>query len=501
MLRAAAVKMNWGFAAALIALCGAAAACGGTDDDDASGPSDAGGVRARPIPPSGDDGSDAGAEEKDPRVPTSCSPPFVAPMCTTTKAAPTTAAAIDAFLRETAVPIRCDDSDRPFWDLRPLIDLYGSQKIFMLGEFHGSNEIGILSSLLMKELAAKKLVNVVAFEMPIDYTESLQRYVDTGSDEFAESLFEQQAKNFFGTILPKTARELHLKGIPLRVAGVDIPMDPEVAVKAIQAIATKLSLQKNSVLETLPVNTPLPPTEAELTKVNAYFDLIVDEKPNICAELSLADCDRLDAMVNALWAGIEMYDMGANSDLWFARREVVIYYNLRTQIPEGDRMYLHMGAFHTNKHDSSAGSRMAHEYSVTKDQVFSVGPAVGDGSVIWYSEDVPLEGEPASVVRALSSSPPHPLFVSTTRVNLACEANPLGIELDTGVTGIGTRGELYDGYVHYGKLTSEIRPGDTTFTLRSAKSGGALPRGSFQAFRDRVEALERAAKQDRRTSR
>ncbi len=476
--------------AAMFASCAFVCACDATSDDAGHGASHEAGYVRVPSPSS----NGALVDPPTPEIHSAgiaCSTAVADPMCFNVNAAPTNVAAVDTFLQEIAVTLRCDDGAKRQWELSPLLDRFESQKIFMLGELHGSNEIGIVSSALMKALAIAKRVNVVALEMPMDYTESFQRYVDTGTDPLMGSLFEQQAENFFGTTLPKTARELHREGVSLRVVGVDIPADPSLPVRAIQEIAAKLTTQKATALAALPADLTFPPSAEELGKVNAYFEHIENNKGKICAELSATDCDRLDAMVHALWAAFGIYDMEANAALWFARREVVIYYNLRSQMNDADRMYAHMGAFHTNKHESSAGSRLAHEYAPTKDRVFSVGPAFGEGSVVWYGKDVVLEGEPKTLVRALSSSPPHPLFVSTTRPNDACEANPLGAELDSQVTGSGTRRELYDGYVHYGKLTSEIPPGDTTFAQSENAPPGAS--GAFRVYRDRIDALERDA--------
>lgn len=433
-----------------------------------------------------------------PPGPTSCSGPIVDPKCASESPPPSSKAAIDAFVKANAIPLRCEgegEGAEPVWDLHPLVDLYGSQKMFMIGEVHGTNEIGIVSSMLFEQLASKKLVNVVAFEMPMDLEEPFQHYVDTGKDPAAEQFLKQMAPNFFGTILTKTARELAAKGIPLRVGAVDIPYSPYIAVEAIQQLATKLGTQKDTVLGTLPTSASEPPTADDITKVNAYFDLVMSKKTAICAELSEADCDRLDAMTHALWASTLAYDRGGDSAEWFARREVVIYYNLRTKMAAPtDRMFLHMGAFHTNKHLASAGSRMAQEYAPTKGRVFSVAPAYGNGSVIWYGQDMDLPGEPTTILSALSDTPKHPFFVPTNRPSATCEGNPLGREDEENVGTGGKRGELYDGYIHYGRLTSERKPTQSTLARGDVVGGDAFGAyGSFRAFRDRIEARERDA--------
>ncbi len=305
------------------------------------------------------------------------------------------------------------------WDVRPLIELYGPQKVFMVGEVHGTNEIGILSSVLFEQLATQRLVNVLAFEFPMDLGEGLDQYVQTGSDPVASQVF-------------------------------------------------------------------------------AYFDHIMASKAAICAELTAEDCERLVAMTHALWA-TAFRGAPPDDQVWFARREQVLYYNLKSALPSpSDRLFLHMGSAHTNKAAGSAGSRLAHEYALTRDQVFSVAPAYGDGSVVSFGGDLTLAGEPATLTAALTDAPSDPLFVSTTRPTETCATNPFGVERE-GPPGSRTRAESYDGYIHYGKLTSEERPSDTTFwrdipvVTKKAGAGGAALAQRVRAHLAQVEANERRA--------
>jgi hypothetical protein len=487
--------MKLGLISAVAAsLLGSLAACGGSTDPVPTPP-----ATPDPAPPAE---TDAGVTPPPAVKPTACSAPLTAPVCATVKPAPTSGPDVSAFIAGSAVPLRCDDGagGKAVWDLRPLIQLYGDQKMFMVGEVHGTNEIGILSSLLLEQLATKGLVNVVASELPMDFKPALDRYVATGSDPMAEQLLDRGAPNFFGAILTKTARALYEKGVKLEVGAVDIPYSPQTAVSAIQEVAAKLTAQKATVLDTLPTGAQEPPSADDIAKVKTYFDLIASKKTEICAELSGADCDRLDAMTHALWASTLTYDREGQNELWFERREVAIYYNMHALMPRpSDRMFLHMGAAHTNKHTFSAGSRMSKEYPLTKGQVFSVAPAYGSGSVIWYGQDQTLPGEPRSIVSSLTDAPAHPVFVSTTRPSAACDGNPVGQEPDDTVGAGGTRGQLYDGYIHYGKLTSERRPRDTKFerdgevlSSGSASSVGATL-SRVLAFRARIEEREREA--------
>ena len=437
-----------------------------------------------------------------PITPTACSPQLVDPKCTTTIAAPTTSAAISKFVTDTAVPLRCGSEGARAWDLHALTELYGDNKMFMIGEVHGQNEIGIVSSLVFDQLAQQKRVNVLGFEMPMDYEAAFQRYIDTGKDSAIEQILPRLAKNFFATILTKSARELAVKGIPIRVAAVDIPTEPSIAVTAIQAVAEKLTTQKSLVLTTLPTAPSFPPSDSDKAKANSYFDTITSNKTQICTELSAADCDRLVAMTHAMWAATFSDDATVGqSPLWFARREEAIYYNMKTKLPAAtDRMFLHMGAHHTNKAAESAGSRMAHEYPLTQGKVFSVAPAYGSGSVIFYGQDMNLDAAPVSIVDALTSTPANPFFVSTLRPSSACVSNPIALEPDD--EGFGHRSDVYDGYIHYGNLTSERRPNETTLSredavidgdAKDAKDGAmGAHAAAILAFRARIVKNERA---------
>lgn len=437
--------------------------------------------------------ADAGSDA--PVTQPSCGGLLPDPSCSTLKDAPTAQAAINAFVKENAIPIRCSaPGGKSAWDLRPLVDLYGTQKIFAIGEVHGTNEIGIVSSLAFDELASKKLVNVVAFEMPMDFEAPLQRYVDTGSDPQADQLIKYFAKNMFGSILTRSARDQVVKGNKITVGAVDIPQDPQFAVRAIQDVATKLTTQQATVLSTLPTGVAEPPSQTDIANVKTYFDLIIAKKTEICAELSANECDRLVAMTHALWASTLAYDESeSQSQLWFSRREEVIYFNMKSKVATAsDRMFLHMGAFHTNKHLASAGSRMANEYALTKGQVFSVAPAYGDGSVIWYGQDMDLPGEPATITGALTDKPTQTFFVSTTRPSAACVANPFGEESEETVGVGGSRADLYDGYIHYGTLTSERRPTEATLS-REMTAKGLREMAGLEAFRARIARNERSA--------
>jgi hypothetical protein len=424
-------------------------------------------------------------------LPSACSVDKASPMCAVLGPAPEAAADIASFLSSDAVPLRCTSRDRaPVWDLRPLVQRFEASarenKVFMMGEVHGTNEIGIVSALAFEALAERGLVDVLGVELPMDYEAPLQRYVDTGEDRTADRIFEALAPNMFGAILPQSARRVAKAGHPIRLVAVDIPTTPAVAVTEIEALATKLSTQKSLVLSTLP-RASTPPGAKDFQDANAYFDLVTSKQADVCAELSPEDCERFESLVHALWASTLVHDPNeAESEKWFARREVSIYANLKAAMRDPNRrMYLHMGAFHTNKLSASAGSRMAHEFPQTKDRVFSVGPAYGKGSVVYYGQEVSLQAEPRMLTEAVGDAPGDPLLVSTSRPGKTCEQNPLGQEQEDRVIGQGQREDVFDAYLHYGVLTSERRPDQTTLSRESRVIGG-----TFAAYRARIERSE-----------
>lgn len=411
--------------------------------------------------------------------------------CSTTTPAPTSSSAIAKFIEESALPIRCEGGQDGIWDPEPLVELFGDDKIFMIGEVHGTNEIGIVSSVVFEKLASSKKIDILAVELPMEYEEDFQRWIDTGKGSLVEGLLDAFEPNFFGVILPKAARAQAEKGNKIRFAAVDSPRDPAYPIAQLQALANHLTTHRDTVLATLPS------TNASLSELDAYFDHIMANRTAICTELTQEQCEHLVAMTYALWVAGSMFDNGLE-DLWFARREEVIYYNMHRKMKQPtDRMFMHMGAAHTNKYADSGGSRMAKEYPLTMGRVFSVAPAYGSGSVISYGgQHFDLPGEPTTIVRAMGDDPGQPFFVSTTRPNASCQRNPLGEEPEDINRGGGSRAETYDGYIHYGKLTPEDRPYDTKLpTLEAAtpSSGKNAAAAALAAHMARVHAREAAA--------
>jgi hypothetical protein len=89
------------------------------------------------------------------------------------------------------------------------------------------------------------------------------------------------------------------------------------------------------------------------------------------------------------------------------------------------------------------------------------------------------------LTEAVGDAPGDPLLVSTSRPGKTCEQNPLGQEQEDRVIGQGQREDVFDAYLHYGVLTSERRPDQTTLSRESRVIGG-----TFAAYRARIERSE-----------
>jgi hypothetical protein len=89
------------------------------------------------------------------------------------------------------------------------------------------------------------------------------------------------------------------------------------------------------------------------------------------------------------------------------------------------------------------------------------------------------------LTRAVGDAPGDPLLVSTARPGKTCEQNPLGQEQEDRVIGGGKREDVFDAYLHYGVLTSERRPDQTSLSRESQVIGA-----TFAAYRARIDRHE-----------
>lgn len=427
-------------------------------------------------------------------IPSRCYDKEYNQVCNALDPAPNTDSEISAYIEKNAYLLKCNQQT----DLSLFNDLFANNQVFMMGEVHGSNEIGIMSDALFEYLVRNKGITTVAFEIPMDFQESFQSYVDTGMmDNTLSQIFPYYSANDFTVRLTEKARQLKLEGYPITIVPVDFSYGTETPIKKIKEVATKLNTYNATVLDSIPTTTTAFdfPTEEYIQSVQSYTDNILNQISTICTELNEDDCDTLTNMLHATWVAATVYDYNTDQEEWFERREYVIYYNLRQALKSSEtKLYLHMGAFHTNKSESSAGSRIAHEYEITKNKVFSVAAAWGDGSQINYSYVMDVPADPEIIDEALSSKTTGPYFISTTYPGTDCVTNPLpNIYLDKDDFK-GTMDQLYDGYIYIRQLTPDTFPDSSTLTLNK-KLSFTWP---FFYKRNRVWEIERRVLKNRK---
>ena len=392
-------------------------------------------------------------------TPATCYTVPVTPTCMNTSPAPTSSTAINAFIQGAAIPLRCGASPQQ-WDIRALVELFADNRMFAMGEVHGSNEIGITSSHILDGLVNAGVINVVGVELPMDLQDTFAAWVDQG-DPFGDQIIESFALNMFGRILPEHVKVLRAAGHDVTIALLDSPYGSDVPTARIRALGASLTQNRAAVLDALP--TPFSmweqATQQDFDNAQTYLNGIEANLQAICAELDAVQCDELHAMARAIWvaAGLGLVDQ----DAWFAMREEVIYFNMQDFMrAQTDRMYLHMGAFHTNRYSESAGSRMARENPATLGRFFSVGPAYGTGSAIYYSGVQQLPRSPDGVAPALDAIGADPVFISSILPNAECTDTPIATMVED--VSLAPAAETLDGYVHIRRLTPETQPTSAT---------------------------------------
>ncbi len=405
--------------------------------------------------------------------------------CTSLREAPTESHEISNFIQDVALALRSGDKEMN-WNFQPLIEAFGSHKVFMFGEAHGSNEFGIVSARLLESLVKSQRINVIALEAPMDYAKEMQHYVDTGEGDPAKFYMEfrigEIPQNSFWVILPRMARQLTLQGFRLRIHPTDNPFRTEPALKEIKSLAAQMTPAHSAFLLGIlpPPTTATSATPEDGKKADDFYNQVHAQKAQLCADLIQTQCDRLLAQTSAIWVSTKsMLVRGLDAE-WVRRREELTYANVRALMtkPE-DRLYMHVGAFHTNKLPrtirglKTISGMLENDFPLTRGQVFTLAPAFGAGSVSAtnWSTFPPKDftwksGMPTPIVKALSETPSHPLFISAVQPSSECQTNPLKTMIDKitakeFATEEKPLGEMYDGFIHFGRLTSDRRPGDT----------------------------------------
>ena len=398
--------------------------------------------------------------------------------CESTTEPPTINADITVFVENNAIPLKCEVDSEMVWDFEVMMKEYQDKNVFMLGEVHGSNEIGMLSSELFEIMVREAGVNVLVMEIGMDATGPLNEFVRTGDDSSGTPIneygFDMYSDNMFRKILPRKAHELYLQGIEIYVVGIDTPQNLAWVNEQIEAIAELITDEtvKALILDELPE--PREPRSygmmglesAYVDRAEDYHEHIVDNQDAICAKLDEANCEQLEFLAFTLYIGAVFVseefmmatmtgNMGPEIMEQMEQRERVIYTNYQLALNTEDvRVYAHMGAAHASKEGWTVARRLNEEYPMTIDRVFTTASSYGPGSEIFYGFSTQtLPPEPMTVSNALKLRDIDRYFISTNNPGFDCQQNPY---LDVPVPQMGgTYGNSWDAFVWYKELTPE----------------------------------------------
>ena len=400
------------------------------------------------------------------------------PVCDNTTPAPTNSDEIADWLRENTHPLECSADGERVYNFDILQRDFGDNVVFMFGEVHGTVELGRVSAALFEHFARSGRINSLTMEIGMDLTEPMRTYVETGAGPLiTEYDYDVFSRDMFLVTLLESARQLYLEGIELNIYGSDIPMRLEWVNEELTALASNVSAETSGlILDTLP---PVPTGHwilplAYFEDVDDYYHHIANEHATICLELSADGCDYLQALAAGLWTGaFSMSEKiftatSAEWDLFFERREPVIFYNFYSRIGSSeDRTYSHYGAAHAALVPEFVGDASSVAYSLhtshppTMGSVYTTTPAYGPGSRIRYSGFVfDLDAEPTQLASAMSSAEYSAYWLSTRHPSLACEENPLSdyVSGQEGLVCVDRCGDAYNAFTYIPRLTPE-RPG------------------------------------------
>lgn len=389
------------------------------------------------------------------------------PNCSTTTPAPTQTAEIEEFVMDNAVALRCvEPSGDEGWDFETILAASVDSNVIMTGEVHGSDEIGPTSAALLKSLARADRVDMIAIEMPMEWSESADEWVLSGTGFFGDYIVPMMAPAMMWRALPTAAKELHGEGITLPVAGVDVPYDLGEINTRIEAIAAGLDPEVGaSLLEGLPppVDYQTMVDQSYIDAADAYYQHIVDNQAEYCATLDDRACLRLEAYAWSLYVGGFQHLPGFMEDYtpelmqWFEDRERLIFMNYQYLFADGsERIYAHMGAYHTGKSEDSVAQRLDEQFAPTQGRLFTLTCGYGPNSTITYGgELVDLDAEPTQMSSVLVGAPSEVHFLSSVLPSGDCVGNPF-TNMAVPNSGWGTKyGTTYDGIVFYRQLHPE----------------------------------------------
>lgn len=407
--------------------------------------------------------------------------PSLLPACDSTEPAPADAAGMAAFIGQNAVSLR-DGED---WNFDIFVDQMARQRILMMGEVHGSKEIGTASADLMEALVRERGVNTIVLEIGMDGTDAMNDYVRTGNDAAGSPIkefgFDMYSEAMFRKSLPRRARQLYEEGFDIHLVGVDSPQRLAWVNEQLTAMAQTMSAEAAAIImDTMPAALEMADygftgiKDAYVVQARTYKDKVLGKLDQLCAELDEAGCERLEFLAYGLYIGAlfnsESFMMAAMSGQetqelmdWMKEREELIFYNFRIamEAPE-TRVYAHMGAAHTSKGDWNVAAMMQDDYEPTVGRVYTTTPAWGEGSKIFYGISTQnLPASPTMVASALSQLPEDNYFLATHNPGEGCVANPMSEQALDGLE--GTYGGAYDAFFWFRVLTpdtpSYFKPG------------------------------------------
>lgn len=412
--------------------------------------------------------------------PFACATGVSFPECAETSTAPEGTDAIAAFSAENAFPLLCgEDEEHLDWDFRPFLESLQDKQVFFMGEVHGTQEIGPASADLFEALVRDKGYNVLVLEMGMDTQGGLMEYLETGDDgpgsQVDDDLWSQYTDNMFRRTLPIRARQLALEGLPVRIVCVDTPQRLSWVNERLEFLAASLPGEGAGGL--LLQNLPAPKgfydygmyglDASYVAQCKSYWEQTVTHLETLCEGIDARACKELEMTSYALYIGavflsqeFTMAAMGRSSSIDFGQamedREVLIKYNFESAfLAETDRAYAHMGAAHCAKTDYNVASYLDQEFEPTLGSVYSVYPAYGEGSAIFYgyaSQSVPKE--PSVVWEGLKDHPLDRYFLSASLPGQGCMDNPFPFVWMFELSSF--YGENWDSFFWFRKVTPDV---------------------------------------------
>lgn len=390
---------------------------------------------------------------------------------------PSDGASVAQWVATNAVPLVCTDTLGEHWDFDIFASEFEGKGLFMMGEVHGSMEIGPASADLFEALVFGAGVTVAALETGMDTTAAMNEYILTGNEDVMDDGFfwGQYQDVMFRKTIPRRARKIYEEtGVLIRVVGVDTPQRLAWVNEQITEKAQGLSAQaKGLLLDVLPAAQEPPYGGFGMGLDTAYVNLsknyhkhVVENQDVICAALDAEACEDIEFLAWALYIGAlfnssdfqaVMMGQGNPMDMmmWMNQRESLLDYNFRREAPDASAVvYAHMGSAHAAKGGWNVAAMLDEGHPPLQGRVYTVSPAYGQGSEIFYgytTQNVPPE--PSALAGLLSQLPQENYFVSTHHPGADCSANPFADDVAQRIG--GAYGTSYDAFFWYRVLTPE----------------------------------------------